>query len=77
MPTPKQRAMYKRNMKWREEYEAGSTLRQIADRYDVVSLTAVSNAIEKVGGKMRPRGYVRGEKDKHKPKKGLIAWLNA
>lgn len=73
--TPLQEARRERNLKWREEYEAGSTLQQIANRYDIVNLTAIRNGIIAVGGTMRPTGYRKGDKDKNKPRKGLLGWV--
>ena len=73
MPTPRQEAMAERNKKWREEYEAGATLQQIADRYDFINLTAVRNGIVKAGGTMRPTGYRKGEHPR--TKKGLLGWV--
>lgn len=76
--TPRQQALYERNMKWRAKYEAGATLQQIVDEEEEITyLTTVATAIRKVGGTIRPTGYRKGEKDKNKPKKGLLAWLDS
>lgn len=76
LPTAKQSARMERDKKWREEYEAGATLQQMADRYSM-SIHAIKHGVERAGGEMRAPGYLPGDKDKNKPKRGLIAWLNA
>lgn len=67
-------ARYARNMQWRKEYEEGATLQQISERYDGVYPGTLSRAIQSVGGTMRPTGYRPGEKDRNKPRHGLLGW---
>lgn len=76
IPTTKQSARMERDKKWREEYEAGATLSQMAARYSM-SIHAIKYGVERAGGKMRPTGYSPSHKHSNNPRQGLLRWLNA
>lgn len=65
-----------RDKKWREEYESGLTLSQMAARYSM-SIHAIKHGVERAGGKMRPTGYSPQHKHSNNPRQGLLRWLNA
>lgn len=76
MATPRQLARIERDKKWREEYESGLSLQQMANRYSM-SIHAIKHGVERAGGTMRPTGYAPQHKNSNKPRQGLLRWLNS